>query len=68
MKDFGVPIMKVHVLADGTVGGATLVKSCGCPAADKLLLESVNTWRYKPAIEDGRPVDRTITVTPADYP
>jgi len=56
----GKVLVTVHVLADGTVGDAHILKSSGSPHLDAAALISVGFWRYKPAISHGKPV-------PADH-
>jgi TonB family protein len=41
---------------DGTVSDPKIAASSGFPALDAAGLVSVKTWRYRPAVQDGKPV------------
>lgn len=45
-----------EVEPDGSVRNPVVLKSSGFSALDAAALESVKSWRYKPALRDGRPV------------
>ena len=48
--------VKVNVSADGSFE-VTLRTSSGNPDVDKLALECLKKWKWKPALKDGEPVD-----------
>jgi len=66
VKDHGVPVMSVDIGSDGLVKGTGVVKSCGCAAADKLVMTALKTWKYTPASVNGRPVPFSMTVVVTD--
>ncbi|HEY5238811.1 MAG TPA: TonB family protein [Rhizomicrobium sp.] len=45
------------VLKDGSVAEASVMRSSGFADLDQAALESVKTWRYRPAIADGKPIE-----------
>jgi len=52
----GVVWVKSLVLKDGTVKRAVVYKSSGTPSLDDAAVKSAYNYRYKPAIQNGRPV------------
>jgi TonB family protein len=42
--------------SDGTVDGVKVVASSGFPALDAAAIASVKIWRYRPGVQDGKPV------------
>lgn len=47
--------VRVLIDATGAVTGATMERPVH-PAFDRLLIEATRTWRYRPALRDGRPI------------
>src|SRR5215467_4374349 len=62
VRDHGVPILSVKVGSDGVVKSTHVLRSCGCAAADQLVVAAVMTWKYKPATSNGQPVPFSMTV------
>jgi periplasmic protein TonB len=48
-------IFKVCVGPSGAIAEATLVKSSGAPALDEFIKQSLQTWRYRPYMVNGKP-------------
>jgi TonB family protein len=59
----GAPTLRFRVMENGTLGAVRVVRSSGCPAADRRLLEAARDWRYWPAIRNQRSVPSVITTT-----
>lgn len=59
----GTPIVEVQLRSNGTVGDVRITRSTGCPAADKLLEDTLRTWKFKPASQSGKAVDTWLTMT-----
>lgn len=57
----GVVVMLIGVDSRGHVGPVHVVRS-SAQAFEKSAVETVKTWRFKPARKDGRPVPVQITV------
>ncbi len=59
----GMVILQVIVRRDGTIGNITVLRS---PSArlgfEESAIDAVKQWRYKPAMQSGRPVDVYLTV------
>lgn len=53
----GTVILRVLVKADGTAGAVEIKTSSGYPLLDKSARATVQTWRFKPATINGKPVD-----------
>ena len=56
------PAFETMLGANGVVGKVEFKRGTGCPAADTLLEESVKRWKFKPALQDGKPVDTWVTM------
>lgn len=54
--DEGTVILRVQVTAEGTAGAVEIKKSSGFPQLDDSARRTVQTWRFKPATVDGKPV------------
>jgi TonB family protein len=52
----GAVTIRVHITADGTVGGVDVAESSGYAALDQAAVKCAERWRYKPATKDGNPV------------
>jgi TonB family protein len=59
----GTPIVEAHLLANGSVGEVTVTRSGGCQAGDRLVVDHVKRWTFKPARENGKPVSLWLTLT-----
>ena len=52
----GTVLLLVVIDAGGRVTSANVLSSCGHPLLDRAALDSVRSWRFDPALQDGRPV------------
>lgn len=52
----GTVVLRVLVKADGTAGAVEVKNSSGYPQLDESARSTVQTWRFKPATVDGKPV------------
>jgi hypothetical protein len=50
------------VKTDGTVGEVRFIRSTGCSKADEVFVEHLRTWRFRPAVRDGRPLEAEYVV------
>lgn len=57
----GTVILRLTVSAAGDVIDAKIKKSLH-PVLDKKLLEAVRGWKYKPALQNGKPIKANIDV------
>lgn len=55
-EEQGTVVLQVLVKADGTAGEVKLKSSSGHPLLDKSAMSTVQSWRFIPAIRDGKPV------------
>ena len=55
-------IVQMTVKADGTVANEAVQQSSGFPRLDEACLKGVHGQRMKPATEDGKPVDTTVSL------
>ncbi|MCE9526901.1 MAG: TonB family protein [Planctomycetales bacterium] len=53
-------VLRVRIAADGTVAGATVHRSSGYAAMDQAALDGVKTWKFKPAMKDGKQVETIV--------
>lgn len=59
----GMVILQVIVRKDGAVGNITVLRSPSAKLGfEESAIEAVKQWRYKPAMQSGRPVDVYLTV------
>lgn len=58
----GETVLRVLVAADGQVRSVTVAASSGHRELDQAALAAVRTWRFQPAIEQGRPVAAWVQV------
>ncbi len=59
----GQVILQAVVHKDGTVGDITVLKSPGAKLGfDEAATEAVKQWRYKPGLQNGKPVDVYFTI------
>jgi TonB family protein len=57
----GATTVRYVVLEDGTVGDVQVLTSSGYPALDQAAVAMVKSrWRFKPAMQDGKPVRASI--------
>jgi protein TonB len=63
----GPPVVEARLLGDGTVGDVRITRTSGCAAADKLLVEAMRSWKFKPALQAGKPVDIWLTMVVNHY-
>lgn len=52
----GTVVLRVLVTAEGTAGAVEIRTSSGYPLLDESARRTVQTWRFKPATVDGKPV------------
>ena len=62
-----VPIVEAHLLSNGTVGEVRMTRSSGCLAADRLLQRAMKKWKFKPALQEGKPVSLWLTMSVTHY-
>jgi TonB family protein len=55
-------LIQLLVLPDGSVGDVRIVKSSGSAQLDAGALVSAGNWRYRPAMQGGKPVAAKVTV------
>lgn len=55
-EEQGTVHLRVLVKADGTVGSVEIKNSSSYPLLDESARKTVQTWRFKPATVDGKPV------------
>jgi len=62
-KVAGQVVLQAVVRKDGTVGDITVLKSPGSKFGfDEAAIAAVKQWRYKPGLQNGKPVDVYFTV------
>jgi protein TonB len=57
----GTTTVTFKISADGTVSDVAVAKSSGYPDLDEAATPCVSTWKYKPAEQNGQPVETTWT-------
>lgn len=67
-REQGAVIMNVSVLDDGTVKKVMLAKSSGYADLDSAAVNAVMHWKFRPALENGEPVDGETAVQIAFQP
>jgi protein TonB len=55
-------IVQMTVGADGTIKNESIQTSSGFPRLDEACLKGVHGQRMKPATEDGKPVEKTVSI------
>lgn len=55
-------IVTMTVAADGRITNESIQQSSGFPRLDEACLKGVHGQRMKPATEDGKPVDKTVSL------
>lgn len=53
----GVTLVRLLVLADGSIGNVQVAKSSGFPRLDETAVRKLKRWRVNPGTENGKPVD-----------
>ncbi len=62
-KVTGSVILEAVVRKDGTVGGVKVLRSPGANLGfEESAMDAVRQWRYKPGVQNGRPVDVYFTI------
>ncbi len=56
----GTVLIRLRVDASGRVGETSLVRSSGHRILDRSALKQVRTWRFQPAMRDGKPVAEDV--------
>ncbi|MBV8657986.1 MAG: energy transducer TonB [Burkholderiales bacterium] len=56
LGEVGTVMIRVYVLADGTVGEMHLAQSSGFGRLDAAALDAVRKWRFVPAMRAGQPI------------
>jgi protein TonB len=55
-------IVQITVAADGRITNESIQTSSGFPRLDEACLKGVHGQRMKPATEEGKPVDKTVSI------
>jgi protein TonB len=58
----GKVILKVHVIANGSVGGVSVAHSSGHEILDEAAMKAVRQWKFVPAKRDGVAVESHVHV------
>ena len=59
----GKVLLRAVIRMDGTVGNITVLESSGTGLGfDEAAVKAVSRWRYKPGLQDGRPVETRVTI------
>lgn len=53
-------VLRLKIAADGTVAEATVHRTSGFPAMDQAALAGVKSWKFKPALKNGKQVETTV--------
>jgi TonB family protein len=62
LREEGTTLIKLLVLEDGRPSSLQVDQSSGYPRLDNAALETVSTWRFKPAHREGKPVEAWLLV------
>lgn len=62
LEEQGTVVLRVLVRADGTAGAVEIRTSSGFPLLDQSARNAVQTWRFHPATQDGKPVDEWFLI------
>ncbi len=62
----GQVILLIHVAEDGSVGMVEVEKATRPGVFDAAAIEAAKTWKFRPAMRDGKPVQAVIRV-PVDF-
>jgi protein TonB len=63
----GTTVLRVSIEQDGVPARVAQVQSSGNTALDKAALDAVQTWKFRAATRNGKPVSHTINV-PVTFP
>jgi protein TonB len=63
----GTTVLRVTIEKDGVPSRVSQAQGSGNAALDKAALEAVQTWKFRAATRNGKPVSHTITV-PVTFP
>jgi protein TonB len=59
----GKVLLQAVIREDGTVGDITVLESSAARLGfDEAAVKAVSRWRYKPGLQDGKPVDAHFTI------
>lgn len=58
----GLLVVALEVLEDGTVGRWQIVRSTGEESLDKSAIKTFRSWKFQPAMKNGKPVKTCIQV------
>lgn len=53
-------VLRLKIAADGTVAEATIHKTSGYEAMDQAALAGVKSWKFKPALKNGKQVETIV--------
>jgi periplasmic protein TonB len=59
-QEVGTARVDYLVRVDGTVGDPIVTQSSGSPRLDQAAINIVSRWRFRPAAENGRPVEARL--------
>lgn len=62
LEEQGTVVLRVLVRADGTAGAVEIRTSSGFALLDQSARSAVQTWRFNPATQDGKPVDEWFLI------
>jgi len=57
LNEEGTTLLSFKVTPDGSVSDVTVAKSSGYPRLDEAAVSCAGRWKYKPATQDGNPVE-----------
>jgi periplasmic protein TonB len=57
LNEEGTTTLSFHVMPDGSVSNITVAKSSGSDRLDNAALSCAERWKYKPASQDGNPME-----------
>lgn len=57
LREEGLVLLEILILADGSVGEIKLKQSSGFKRLDEAAMQAVKTWRYQPATQGGQAID-----------
>jgi len=58
LNEEGVTTLSFKVMTDGSVSNVAVAKSSGSDRLDNAAISCAGKWRYKPATQDGNPVEK----------
>lgn len=57
LNEEGVTTLAFHIMTDGSISNITVAKSSGHDRLDQAAVSCAQSWRYKPATQNGQPVE-----------